>query len=86
MRRGASSQPPANVNGTWTGGLVGDAATVTLVLKQDGNRVTGSLTGAGTLDGPVEGTVDGDTLRLREKGGMTSTPMLDVNGDQITGL
>jgi hypothetical protein len=39
--------------------------------------------GAGTLDGPIEGTVDGNTIRLREQFG--ETPLLNVRGDQITG-
>ena len=82
----ASSAPPANVDGTWTGGVVGEARTVTLTLKQSGTQVTGTLSGAGTLDGPIEGTVDGNTIRLRERGAMGATPMLLVKGDLITGL
>jgi hypothetical protein len=77
--------PPADVNGTWTGSLTGGAATYTLVLKQTGTQVTGTLTGAGTADGPVEGIVDGNTIRLREQGGPGQTPALMVKGDQITG-
>jgi hypothetical protein len=80
-----TSGPPADVNGTWTGSMAGGAATYTLVLKQTGTQVTGTLTGAGTADGPIEGTVDGNTIRLREAGGMGQTPALMVKGDQITG-
>jgi hypothetical protein len=83
----ASSQTPANVDGTWTGGVVGEASTVTMTLKQTGTQVTGNLSGAGTLDGPIVGTVDGNTIRLREgSGAQGATPMLQVKGDTITGI
>mgnify|MGYP003694671819 CR=1 FL=1 len=72
---------PPNVNGTWTGGMSGGAATYTLVLKQSGTRVTGTLTGAGTADGPIEGIVDGNTIKLRDQGGPSETPALMVKGD-----
>ena len=82
-----SSQTPANVDGTWTGGVVGQARTVTMTLKQSGTQVTGNLSGAGTLDGPIVGTVDGNTIRIREgSGAMGATPMLTVKGDTITGI
>ena len=81
----ASVATPANVNGTWTGGTASGARTITMILKQTGTTVTGNLTGAGTADGPIEGTVDGNTIRLRESSGYGSTPMLNVKGDQITG-
>ena len=81
----SSNMSPANVNGTWTGGMAGGATTYTLVLNQSGNRVTGSLSGAGTASGPIEGIVDGNTIKLREQGGPSETPALMVKGDQITG-
>jgi len=81
----SSGMPPANVNGTWTGNITCGAQTYTLVLNQSGTRVTGNLTGAGTADGPIEGIVDGNTIKLREQGGPSETPALTVKGDQITG-
>ena len=57
-----------------------------LMLKQSGTRVTGTLTGAGTADGPIEGIVDGNTIKLREQGGPSETPALTVKGDVITGF
>jgi hypothetical protein len=81
-----TSMPPADVNGTWTGSLTGGASTYTLVLKQTGTRVTGTLSGAGTADGPIEGIVDGNTIKIREAGGPSETPALMVKGDQITGF
>ena len=82
----SSKMPPADVNGTWTGGGATGAATYTLVLKQTGTQVTGTLTGAGTDDGPIEGIVDGNTIKLRDQGGPSETPALTVKGDTITGF
>ena len=81
----ASVAAPANVNGTWQGGTATGASTVTMVLKQSGNNVVGTLTGAGTMDGPIEGVVSGNTIQLAEKSGYGETPLLNVRGDQITG-
>jgi endonuclease YncB( thermonuclease family) len=81
----ARAQAPADVNGTWTGTTQRGASTIKLVLKQDGQKVTGTLSGAGaTDDGPVEGMVDGDTIKLKNKTG--ATPTLNIKGDQITGM
>jgi hypothetical protein len=82
----ASVPAPANVNGTWTGGSTGTASTITLVLKQAGSNVTGTIAGAGTLDGPIEGTVNGNTIRLKDPTGYGQTPLLNVQGDRITGI
>ena len=81
----ASVAAPADVSGTWTGSTTTGARTMTMQLQQTGTKVVGTLTGAGTLDGPIEGTVDGNTIRLRERSGYGTTPMLNVRGDQITG-
>jgi hypothetical protein len=81
----ASVATPANVTGTWQGGTATGASTVTMVLKQTGNNVVGTLTGAGTMDGPIEGVVSGNTIQLAEKSGYGETPLLNVRGDQITG-
>jgi hypothetical protein len=48
--------------------------------------VTGTLTGAGTDDGPVTGTVQGNTIRLRYDDGRETTPSLNIKGDQIEGM
>jgi hypothetical protein len=82
----SASVAPANVSGTWTGGTATGSRTVTLQLKQTGANVTGTLAGAGsTLDGPIDGIVDGNVIRLTERSGFGSTPALNVKGDQITG-
>lgn len=81
----ASAQNPADVNGTWVGSTVRGARTLTLELKQTGNSVQGTIVGAGTTDGPLDGTVDGNTIRLRFDKDSEQTPLLNVKGDEITG-
>jgi len=83
--RTAAATPPADVNGTWKGGYVGGTAEYTVVLKQTGSKVTGTLSGAGTDDGPIEGVVDGNSIKLREADGYGSTPALIVKNNQIAG-
>jgi len=82
----ASAESAADVNGIWVGSTVRGAATMTLVLKQTGNSLKGTIVGAGTDDGPLNGTVDGNTIRLRFDNGTDVTPLLNVKGDEITGL
>jgi hypothetical protein len=80
----SGAQSGADLTGTWTGSTVSGARMITLVLKQTGDNLTGTLMGAGAnIDGPVTGTVQGNTVRLRNDRG--STPLLTVNGDQISG-
>jgi hypothetical protein len=83
----AAAAAPANVNGVWSGYLVGGAP-VSMTLKQTGTDVKGNLSvgGRADLDGPVEGVVEGNTLKLRERSGFGSAPLLNVRGDQITGI
>jgi len=73
----ASAETPADVNGTWVGSTLRGASTMTLVLKQTGNTVKGTIVGAGTSDGPMDLRFDNDT---------DQTPLLNVKGDEITGL
>ena len=55
-------------------------------MTQTGNRVTGTIVGAGTADGPVDGTVDGNTIRLRFDNDIDEIPLLNINGNEITGM
>lgn len=80
-----AAMSPADVNGTWKGGYVGGTAEYTVVLKQTGTKVTGTLSGAGTDDGPIDGVVDGNSIRLMETDGYGSTPALIVKNNQIAG-
>ena len=82
----ASAQSPTDVSGTWTGSTTRGAATLVLDLKQDGQKVTGTLSGAGTDDGPVTGTISGNIIRLKYDDGRETTPSLSVKGDQIEGM
>jgi hypothetical protein len=83
----AAAATPANVQGTWSGALVGGAP-VAMTLMQTGSNVKGDLSVGGRADisGPIEGEVMGNTIRLRERSGFGSAPLLNVKGDQITGI
>jgi hypothetical protein len=85
----AAVAPPADVAGTWVGAVTGgQQSPVTMTLDQSGNKVTGELRVGGRTDvsGPVDGTVEGNTLKLRLQTGAASTPVMTVKGDQITGI
>ena len=82
--RQSNGGTPAYVDGTWMGGTTTGAKMV-VVLKQTGNTVTGTLSGAGNVDGPIEGTVQGKTIQLRERIGFRQTPQLNVSCEQISG-
>jgi hypothetical protein len=81
----AAVGPPADVAGTWNGALVGGAP-VTMMLEQSGAKVKGDLRVGGRADisGPVEGSVEGNTIKLRSSTG--TAPLLNVRGDHITGI
>jgi hypothetical protein len=59
-----------------------------MVLEQAGSSVTGSLQVPGRPDisGPIEGKVEGSTVKLMERSGFGRAPLLTVRGDQITGF
>ena len=88
----ASSNPsasaptaPVDVTGTWTGNTQTSARTVTMQLKQTGKNVTGTLEGAGVLDGAITGFIEGNTIQFAERTGIGTTPWLNVKGDQMSG-
>jgi hypothetical protein len=77
---------PYTVDGTWAGGVSGSDLQMVMVLKQTGNNVTGTLSGAGPIsDGPLDGTVQGNTIQLKERMGYRETPQLKVTCEQISG-
>ena len=82
----ASAQSSPDVTGTWVGSTLRGAATMTMVLNQTGNRVTGTIVGAGTDDGRVDGIIDGNTIRLRFDQGFEETPSLNIKENEITGM
>jgi hypothetical protein len=84
----SAAVPAPNVAGTWTGTVGVGGAPVTMLLNQTGANVTGDLRvgGRADLSGPIEGTVEGNTIKLRERSGFGTAPLLNVRGDQITGI
>src|SRR5262245_27301583 len=82
----ASAQSSPDLTGTWVGSTLGGAATMTMVLTQTGNRVTGTIVGAGRDDGRVDGTINGNTIRLWFDKDTDETPQLNIRGNEITGM
>lgn len=84
----AAVTAPADVNGRWSGSVGVGGAPVSMTLNQTGPNVTGDLSVGGRADisGPIEGTVDANTIKLRERSGFGSAPLLNVKGDRITGI
>src|SRR5262249_60143427 len=79
-----------SVDGKWTTGLHArgpDGQIITLTLKSDGSKLTGTLYGIQPI--PLEGTIEGNTLKLKLKVTTTSGGELLLNytgileGDQI---
>ena len=57
-----------SVDGEWTTGLharVPDGRIITLTLKSDGSKLTGTLFGIQPI--PLEGSIQGNTLKIRLK-------------------
>lgn len=79
------------VNGTWTGEVQGGRGPqpVTLTLKADGNKLTGSVAGGRGGEIPIEeGTISGNTLKFKTtqqgRGGqVTLTWTGTLKGDEI---
>jgi len=78
------SAGPADFAGTWMGGTATGTKDMTLHLQQNGANVTGTLTGVGAPDGPVTGTVGGNTLQLSAQRAAFA-PRLVIRGDLISG-
>ena len=79
-----------SVDGKWTTGLHArgpDGQIITLTLKSDGSKLTGTLYGIQPI--PLEGTIEGNTLKLKLKVTTTSGGELLLNyaaileGDEI---
>jgi hypothetical protein len=96
----AAPQNNANVAGTWEitmappaggGGQGGGGGTPpTMTLKQDGAKVSGTMSGR-MGDTPIDGSVTGNTLTFtvsrqgRDGNAMTITYTATVSGDTMTG-
>ena len=79
-----------SVDGKWTTGLrarAPDGRVITLTLKSDGSKVTGTMYGIQPI--PLEGTIDGKTLRITLNVTTATGSVLPVNytgileGDEI---
>ena len=82
-----SGGTPAYVDGTWMGSTTGGATTYVVVLKQTGGNVRGTLSGGGpSVDGPIEGTVDSNSIQLSTASGFRETPKLRASCEKIAGL
>ena len=63
-----SSAFAQSVDGKWTTGLHArgpDGEIITLTLKSDGSKLTGTLYGIQPI--PLEGTIEGNTLKIKLK-------------------
>jgi hypothetical protein len=83
----ASAQDtPANVTGTWKVSVTGEAgnAEQTLVLKQDGRKITGTFKGP-RQSGPLEGTVDGKSISFHVRTRVPLDYKGTIEGDTMQG-
>jgi hypothetical protein len=81
----SASTASADANGTWIGSTPTGGHRVTLHLQQTGTNVTGTLAGAGALDGPIQGTAAGNAIQLAPRSGSTEAPRLVIRGDLMNG-
>lgn len=71
-----AQQKGVDVTGKWAFAVVTENGTgyPTVVLKQDGEKVTGTYDSPRMGTRPLEGTIKGDTIRLSMKGGTEGMP------------
>jgi hypothetical protein len=57
-------------------------------LQQTGGQVNGDIHigGRSDLSGPITGTVSGDTIQVSLTSGYGTSSLMNVKGDQITGV
>ena len=92
LAKAALAQAPANAAGNWEMSMAGRRGTMTqkLVIKQDGAKITGTLTGMGNRSSNLEGTVEGDKISFKVtretgRGTFTTTYSGTISGDTIKG-
>jgi len=86
-RRAALNAPNVDAAGTWTGKTTGDGKfyPITLTLDQTSTDVTGSIriSGRPDLSGRVQGTVQGEVLKLSLTGAAHSGGEMWVQEDNL---
>jgi len=77
---------PAKVAGTWKVSVRGGAGSAeqTIVLKQDGNKITGTFKGP-RQSGALEGSVDGNTITFHVATRVPLDYQGTVDGDTMKG-
>jgi hypothetical protein len=82
----AAQDKSANVTGTWTVSVTGHAgnAEQTIVLKQDGSKITGTFKGP-RQSGPLEGTVDGNNISFHVATRVPLDYKGTIDGDTMKG-
>jgi hypothetical protein len=90
--KGALAQAPAKVAGKWQMSMAGRRGTMTqtLNIKQEGGKITGTLTGMGNRSFNLEGTVEGEKISFKVtretgRGTFTTTYNGAVSGDTMKG-
>lgn len=82
----AAQTAAVNVTGTWSFKVSGDAGSAdqTIVMKQDGNKITGTFKGP-RQSGTIDGTVDGNNIKFHvtARAGIDYTGTVD--GDSMKG-
>jgi hypothetical protein len=83
---GVAQDKPGNVSGTWAVSVTGDAgnAEQTIVLKQDGSKITGTFKGP-RQSGPLEGTVDGNNISFHVATRVPLDYKGTIDGDTMKG-
>jgi hypothetical protein len=82
----AAADTPANVAGTWTFNVSGDAgsAVQTIVIVQDSGKITGTFKGP-RQSGTIAGTVDGNNIKFKVTARASIDYVGTVDGDTMKG-
>jgi len=81
-----AADEPANVTGAWKISVSGEAGSAeqTIVLKQQGNKITGTFKGP-RQSGPLEGTVEGKNISFHVSTRVPLDYKGTVDGDTMKG-
>ena len=83
---GFAAGQPANVAGTWKITVTGESGSAdqTIVLKQDGNKITGTFRGP-RQSGSLEGLIDGNRITFHVNTRISLDYKGTVDGDCMKG-